>query len=286
VKPAYVTKNRINNFISSAFQEDLGDGDHSTLSSVAEHSSNQAQLVMKSEGVVAGMDLAKEIFHYLDAGLEFKANLNDGDEYSFGDIAFLISGKSRSILTGERIALNCMQRMCGIATKTRHIVNLIEGTGVRLLDTRKTTPNFRMPEKWAVHIGGGTNHRYGLFDLIMLKDNHIAFAGGIRNAIEHAHIYLSENNLNLRIEIETSTLKEVEEVIKTGGVDIVMLDNMNPDLLKKCVKLIDGKFQTEASGGITEMNVREVAETGVDFISMGALTHSVSSLDMSLKAVE
>lgn len=239
---------------------------------------------MKEEGVLAGVDLAREIFKHVDPSIAFKIEIEDGGNIAVGDIAFTIEGSARSILTSERLVLNCMQRMSGIATVTRRLTNLVKGTKAVLLDTRKTTPNFRLPEKWAVVIGGGQNHRIGLFDMVMLKDNHIDMAGGIEQAIIRTKEYLRASNRNLKIEIETRNLKEVEEVLRVGDVDIIMLDNMSTDEMRKAVWLINGRYKTEASGGINETTIRSVAECGVDFISVGALTHSVKSLDLSLKA--
>ncbi|CAN5334538.1 carboxylating nicotinate-nucleotide diphosphorylase [soil metagenome] len=282
----YLTKEALKNFITSALNEDVGEGDHSSLAVVPENLSNKARLLIKDAGIIAGLEVAEQIFHAVDPDLKISYNFKDGDQVKVGQEAFIVEGNAQSILTSERLVLNCMQRMSGIATYTNFLTGLLKGTKAKLLDTRKTTPNFRLLEKWAVAIGGGTNHRFGLFDLIMLKDNHVDFAGGIENAIKAARDYLHRNNKNLRIEIETRNLQEVEEVIRVGGIDIIMLDNMEHDVLKEAVKLINGKFITEASGGITEDTLRQVAECGVDFISVGALTHSVKSLDLSLKAIK
>lgn len=283
MRPDYISDAYLKKFIESAFAEDVGDGDHSSLACIPPTAANRAKLLVKDEGVIAGIELARQIFKMLDPSLEINLCLQDGDRINNGDIAFTVHGSSRSILTAERLVLNCMQRMSGIATKTASLKQLVAGTNVQLLDTRKTTPNFRLPEKWAVLIGGGTNHRIGLYDMIMLKDNHIDMAGGIRAAINRTKDYLRANKRELRIEIETRNLKEVQEVIDTGGVDIIMLDNMSPEEIRKALKLINGKFKTEASGGITEKTIKSVAQCGVDYISVGALTHSVKSLDMSLK---
>lgn len=264
--------------------EDIGDGDHSTLSSIPGNSTNKAQLLIKDSGILAGVTLAKAIFQYYDKGLIVKVRLGDGSPVKAGDVAFTVEGSSRSILSTERLVLNCMQRMSGIATKTHLLTNLVMGTGVTLLDTRKTTPNFRLLEKWAVTIGGGENHRLGLFDMIMLKDNHIDIAGGIEQAIHRTKDYLRAINKDLRIEVETRNLDEVRQVLQVGGVDIIMLDNMTPEDLTKAVHIIDGKFKTEASGNITESTIKSIADCGVDYISVGALTHSVKSMDLSLKA--
>jgi nicotinate-nucleotide pyrophosphorylase (carboxylating) len=284
VKPAYITDEFLKGFIATALKEDVGDGDHSSIASIPQSSASHARLLVKDTGILAGVELAWKIFHAVDPKLRVDIQLADGSEIKPGDVVLIVSGSSRSILTAERLVLNCMQRMSGIATKTRSLANLIKGTGSRILDTRKTTPNFRLLEKWAVVLGGGQNHRIGLYDMIMLKDNHIDMAGGIKAAITRTNDYLRATNKKLKIEIETRTLSEVEEVLNTGGVDIIMLDNMDTDTMKKAVTMIGGKYQTEASGGITEQTIRQVAECGVDFISVGALTHSIRSLDLSLKA--
>jgi nicotinate-nucleotide pyrophosphorylase (carboxylating) len=286
VKPYYITDEFLKNFIDAALREDVGDGDHSALAAIPEASTNKARLLVKDDGIIAGVEAAQVIFMHLDPTLQMEVFKHDGESVVKGDVAFIVSGSARSILTGERLVLNTMQRMSAIATATHRLVLLLKGTGAKVLDTRKTTPNFRLFEKWAVKIGGGENHRIGLFDLIMLKDNHIDMAGGVRAAINHTKDYLRATKRNLRIEIETRTLKEVEEVMEVGGVDIVMLDNMDNETMTKAVKMIGGKFKTEASGGITEQTIRAVAECGVDFISVGALTHSVKSLDLSLKAIK
>lgn len=285
MRPDYITVSYLHEFIKNAFAEDVGDGDHSTLASIPVENVSKAILKVKEEGVLAGVELALEIFAHFDSSLEIHSTLVDGSWVKSGDVAFIVEGSSRSILTCERLVLNCMQRMSGIATKTHHFVKLLEGTSVKVLDTRKTTPNFRLPEKWAVKIGGGENHRIGLFDLIMLKDNHIDMAGGIRRAINQTKDYLRASNKKLKIEVETRSLKEVEEVLSVGGVDIIMLDNMDLPTMREAVKRINGSAKTEASGGITEKTLRGVAECGVDFISVGALTHSYKSLDLSLKAI-
>ncbi|ALD22233.1 carboxylating nicotinate-nucleotide diphosphorylase [Hymenobacter sp. DG25A] len=280
----YLTPNALSEFIRTALAEDVGDGDHSSLASIPASAHNRARLLVKGEGVLAGVELAELIFKQVDPALTVEVLLADGTRVRHGDVAFTVEGPARSILTAERLVLNCMQRMSGIATYTAHLMELLAGTQARLLDTRKTTPNFRLCEKWAVLIGGGTNHRYGLFDMIMLKDNHVDYAGGIRQAIEATHAYLRQLGRTLPIEIETRTLAEVQQVLDTGGVDRIMLDNMAPAQLQEAVALIAGRFPTEASGGITEETIGEVGGTGVDFISVGALTHSAGSLDMSLKA--
>jgi nicotinate-nucleotide pyrophosphorylase (carboxylating) len=284
VKPPYITPQFLKQFIDSALAEDIGDGDHSTLASIPKNAKSRARLLVKEDGLLAGVALAKEIFNQFDPTLKVEQVLEDGTWVAKGDIAFTVEGSSRSILTTERLVLNCMQRMSGIATHTQKLVALVAGTKAKLLDTRKTTPNFRLLEKWAVVIGGGQNHRIGLYDMIMLKDNHIDMAGGIEQAISRTKEYLRATNRNLKIEIETRTLAEVEEVIRVGEVDVIMLDNMSVHEMQQCVWLINGRYKTEASGGITESTLRSVAECGVDFISVGALTHSVKSLDLSLKA--
>lgn len=284
MRPDYITPSFLHDFIKNAFAEDVGDGDHSTLASIPKDAQSNAVLKVKDQGILAGVELALEIFSQYDPALEVKTILLDGSPIKPGDRAFTVYGSSRSILTCERLVLNCMQRMSGIATKTHELVKLLEGTHTKLLDTRKTTPNFRLLEKWGVKIGGGQNHRIGLYDMIMLKDNHIDMAGGISRAINQTKDYLRASNKKLKIEVETRNLKEVEEVLNVGGVDFIMLDNMDIATLKEAVRLINGKVKTEASGGITEQTLRSVAECGVDFISVGALTHSYRSLDLSLKA--
>lgn len=284
MKPAYLSPEALQNFIQSALLEDIGPGDYSSLASIPEGKTGRAQLLIKDEGILAGVEMAVEIFSAVDPKLNVEFLKKDGDEVHFGDVGLIVSGPSASILSAERLVLNCMQRMSGIATKTHHLTQLILHTKARLMDTRKTTPNFRLMEKWAVSIGGGVNHRFALYDMIMLKDNHVDFAGGIRPAIERTKKYLADHQLHLKIEIETRTLDEVREVLAIGGVDSIMLDNMDYATMRQAVNLIAGRFATEASGGITEETLAAVAECGVDYISMGALTHSVSSLDISLKA--
>lgn len=284
MKPAYLTPEALQNFIKSALLEDIGPGDYSSLGSIPEGRTGKAQLLIKDNGILAGVEMAGEIFKAVDPNLEVEFFKKDGDEVKFGDVGLIVSGPSASILSAERLVLNCMQRMSGIATKTHRLTQLILHTKARLMDTRKTTPNFRLMEKWAVHIGGGVNHRFALYDMIMLKDNHIDFAGGIRPAIERTKKYLADHKLHLKIEVETRNLDEVKEVLDVGGIDYIMLDNMDYATMKEAVRLIGGKYSTEASGGITEETLAAVAEFGVDYISMGALTHSVKSLDISLKA--
>ncbi|RFP66757.1 carboxylating nicotinate-nucleotide diphosphorylase [Hymenobacter lapidiphilus] len=282
--PSYLTPEALTAFIQAALAEDVGDGDHSALSSIPAEARNRAHLLIKDAGVLAGVELARHIFTFVDADLVLDVRLQDGTRVSYGDVALIVEGRARSILTAERLVLNCMQRMSGIATHTAHLVSLLAGTKARLLDTRKTTPNFRLPEKWAVLIGGGVNHRYGLFDMIILKDNHVDYAGGVRQAIEASRAYLAQTGRQLPIEIETRSLAEVQQALDAGGIDRIMLDNMAPAQLREAVALVAGRFPLEASGGITEETIADVAATGVDYISVGALTHSVRSLDMSLKA--
>ncbi len=286
IRPFYLTNQAINQFIDTALAEDIGEGDHSTLAAVPKDLINMARLLVKEDGIIAGLELAEKIFLHYDKKLQVEFLKKDGDTIKKNDVAFVVSGPARSILSTERLVLNCMQRMSGIATYTRRLCALIEGTGARLMDTRKTTPNFRLMEKWAVAIGGGLNHRFALYDMVMLKDNHIDLVGGIQQAVESTKKYLKQINKNLKIEIETRSLDEVEEVIKVGGVDVIMLDNMNIGDMKKAIKMIDGRYKTEASGGINESTLLAVAECGVDFISIGVLTHSVKSLDLSLKVLK
>ncbi|MDR0825193.1 MAG: carboxylating nicotinate-nucleotide diphosphorylase [Prevotella sp.] len=283
-RPPYVTNERLYHFIAEAIKEDIGDGDHSTLASVPADMSRRARLIVKHDCILAGVDLAKEIFHYYDKSLDIEVLKHDGEQVKAGDIAFVVSGSARSILTMERLILNCMQRMSGIATYTRRMVELLADTKTRILDTRKTAPMFRMCEKWAVHIGGGKNHRFGLFDMVMLKDNHNDYAGGITKAVEATVKYLKEKGLNLQIEVETRNLDEVKEALATKAADIIMLDNMSLYEMATAVKLINGTVKVEASGGITEDMAREIAETGVDFISSGAIIYSAPNIDLSLKA--
>lgn len=274
----------IHQFIKSALAEDVGDGDHTSLSTIPAATQGKAKLIIKENGILAGMELAVAIFKEVDASLKVEVLLQDGAEVKVGDIGLTVEGNTHSILVAERLVLNCMQRMSGIATKTHHIVSLLKDTKTKILDTRKTTPGLRYLEKWAVRIGGGVNHRIGLYDMILIKDNHVDYAGGIANAIQSAKKYLADHQKTLQIEIEVRNLEELNQVLAIGGIDRIMLDNFNFENLRKAVALIDGRFITEASGGITEENVSEYADCGVDFISMGALTHSVKSLDISLKA--
>ncbi len=285
ITAAYLTKEALHEFITTALAEDIGDGDHSSLASIPATARNRARLLVKGTGVLAGVEAAERILATVDPALVVDVLLPDGHRVAPGDVAFTVEGPARSILTAERLLLNCMQRMSGIATLTAHLTDLISGTRAALLDTRKTTPNFRLMEKWAVRIGGGQNHRFGLFDMVMLKDNHVDFAGGVRAAINATRAYLAATGReHLRIEVETRNLAEVEEALATGGIHRVMFDNYPLDLLRQGVALVGGRLETEASGGITDTTIRPIAETGVDFISVGALTHSAGSLDLSLKA--
>ena len=279
-----IKKEEVLPLIKLAFDEDIKDGDHSSLSCIPNNKMGKAQLIVKDQGIIAGIELAEWIFESIDPTLFMEINVKDGDKVKKGDIAFSVKGCSISILTAERLVLNCMQRMSAIATKTKDYVELVKGTKTTILDTRKTTPGIRILEKWAVKIGGGDNHRFGLYDMIMLKDNHIDYAGGITKAIEKAKKYLKEKNLNLKIEVEARNINEVKEIMTTKGVHRIMLDNFTPKDTIKAVKLINGKFETESSGGITSSTIRTYAECGVDFISVGALTHSIYNMDLSLKA--
>ena len=274
----------LDEIIRNALQEDIGSGDFSTLSCVPKEAKGSAQLIVKENGVLAGIEVAKRIYEIYDPSLLFEVLKFDGDAVKKGDIAFCVAGSSQSILTTERLVLNCLQRMSGIATLTAKIKKEIEGSSSIILDTRKTTPGIRFLEKWAVKIGGGQNHRFGLYDMIMLKDNHIDYAGGITAAIERTKAFLISTKKDLKIEIEVRNTKELEEVIRVGGVDRIMLDNFSPENLKEALKIIPSSYETEASGGITLENIRAYADTNVNYISVGALTHSVKSLDLSLKA--
>jgi nicotinate-nucleotide pyrophosphorylase (carboxylating) len=275
----------IDELIRLAFKEDIGDGDHTTLSTIPATSQGKVQLLIKEDGVLAGVEIAEQIFHTFDPELKIQVLIHDGTEVKKGDIAFTVEGKVQSLLQTERLVLNVMQRMSGIATTTRKYVEKLKGTKTRVLDTRKTTPGLRMLEKEAVKIGGGTNHRIGLFDMILLKDNHVDFAGGIENAIVRAKEYSWKKGKQLPIEIEVRNFDELNEVLKIGGVNRIMLDNFNVEDTHKAVEIVKGRYELESSGGITYDTIREYAETGVDYVSVGALTHSVKSLDMSLKSV-
>ncbi|MBO7507561.1 MAG: carboxylating nicotinate-nucleotide diphosphorylase [Paludibacteraceae bacterium] len=276
----------IEDLLDLAFAEDIGDGDHTTLCCIPESQKGKAQLLIKEEGVLAGVEIAKRVFAKFDPELQVEVLIEDGAHVKPGDIAFYVSGKERSLLQTERIVLNLMQRMSGIATQTNKYAQEIADLHTKVIDTRKTTPGLRILEKMAVKIGGGGNHRIGLFDMILLKDNHIDFAGGIENAVSNAKRYLKEKGKNLKIEVEVRNLDELDQVLKIGGVDRIMLDNFDTETTRKAVKIINGRCETESSGGITFKTLRSYAECGVDFISVGALTHSVKGLDMSLKAVK
>ncbi|MES2426659.1 MAG: carboxylating nicotinate-nucleotide diphosphorylase [Bacteroidota bacterium] len=273
-------------FIDNALSEDVGDGDHTSLATIPAGTTGKAKLLVKDQGVIAGVELAEYIFHRVDKDLKINIFIQDGTEVKPKDIVFEVEGSAISILTAERLVLNCMQRMSGIATSTDRIVDLLKGTNTQVLDTRKTTPGMRYLEKWAVRIGGGVNHRFGLYDMMLIKDNHVDYSGGIARAIENAHQYIAANNKKLAIEIEVRNLDELEEVLRTGGVDRILLDNFNFIELKQAVNIIEGRYITEASGGININNVREYANCGVDYVSIGAITHSVTCLDLSLKAVK
>ena len=274
----------IDDLIALAFAEDIGDGDHTTLCCIPADEMGRSKLLVKEEGILAGVDVARRVFTAFDPSLEMEVFIEDGAHVIPGDVAFVVSGRVQSLLQTERIMLNIMQRMSGIATVTHEYMARLEGLHTRVLDTRKTTPGMRILEKEAVRIGGGVNHRIGLFDMILLKDNHVDFAGGIEAAITRCHRYLEEKGKNLKIEIEVRNLNELGEVLRVGGVDRIMLDNFTPELTREAVKLIAGRYETESSGGITIDTIRDYAECGVDFVSVGALTHSVKGLDMSFKA--
>lgn len=280
----YLEPSYIHHFIQTALAEDLGDGDHTSLSTIPSDAQGRARLLVKDTGILAGVELAKLIFAEVDPNLAVEVLLEDGTFITKGEIVLTVAGSSQSILKAERLVLNCMQRMSGIATYTASLVKLLEGTNTKLLDTRKTTPNFRICEKWACKIGGAVNHRYALYDMILIKDNHVDYAGGIKNAITQANDYLKTTGKDLQIEIEVRNLEELAEVLAIGQINRIMLDNFSFENLRKAVAMIDGKFMTEASGGINETTIREYAECGVDYISCGALTHHVASLDLSLKA--
>jgi nicotinate-nucleotide pyrophosphorylase (carboxylating) len=285
-KVIILDKELVDQFIINALKEDVGDGDHTSLSTIPADTIGKAQLLVKDEGILAGVELAIEIFKVVDPSLKVTIFLQDGTTVKYKDVAFEVEGSARSILVAERLVLNCMQRMSGIATKTREIVDLLKGTNTKVLDTRKTTPGLRYLEKWAVKIGGGVNHRFGLYDMILIKDNHVDYAGGIRQAIDSANQYLTDHHKKLAIEIEVRNLEELEQVLQTGNINRILLDNFSFAELRQAVNIINGRFITEASGGITIDTIREYADCGVDYISVGALTHSVKSLDLSLKAVK
>ena len=276
----------IEDIIEQALIEDIGSGDHTSLSTIPDNATGKAHLLVKENGILSGLKIASAIFQKVDSRIKFSPKMKDGDEIRVGDIVFEVEGPSASILKAERLALNFMQRMSGIATSTATYVNELEGLDTRILDTRKTTPLLRELEKQAVRDGGGFNHRFGLFDMVMIKDNHVDFAGGIRKAIEAARDYLAKNKLSLKVEIEVRSMDELRQVLEVGHVDRIMLDNFTPAQLIPAIELIGGRFETEASGGITLETIRAYAETGVDFISVGALTHQINSLDLSLKAIK
>lgn len=278
-------ENLINSLLELAFAEDIGDGDHTTLCSIPASEVGSSKLLIKEEGILAGVNVAKDVFYKFDPELKVDVFIEDGAHVKPGDVAFVVTGKVQSLLQTERLVLNLMQRMSGIATITNKYVKLLEGTKTKVLDTRKTTPGLRMLEKQAVKIGGGENHRIGLFDMILLKDNHVDFAGGIKNAITRAKQYLKEKNKDLKIEIEVRNFDELNEALNVGGVDRIMLDNFTVEDTRKAVDIVNGRVELESSGGITFETIRDYAVTGVDYVSVGALTHSVKSLDMSLKAV-
>ena len=279
------TKERlIDELIDLAFAEDIGDGDHTTLCCIPDTAMGKSRLLIKEPGILAGVEIARKIFHRFDPDLKMTVYIEDGTAVKPGDVAFVVEGRVQSLLQTERLMLNVIQRMSGIATMTHRYVKKLEGLHTRILDTRKTTPGMRMLEKEAVKIGGGVNHRIGLFDMILLKDNHVDFAGGIENAISRCHDYLKAKGKDLKIEIEVRNLDELKEVMRVGGVDRIMLDNFSPELTKEAVKIVGGKYEIESSGGITFDTIRDYAESGVDFVSVGALTHSVKGLDMSFKA--
>ena len=274
----------IDELIDLAFAEDIGDGDHTTLCCIPDTAMGKSRLLIKEPGILAGVEIARKIFHRFDPDLKMTVYIEDGTAVKPGDVAFVVEGRVQSLLQTERLMLNVMQRMSGIATMTHRYVKKLEGLHTRILDTLKTTPGMRMLEKEAVKIGGGVNHRIGLFDMILLKDNHVDFAGGIENAISRCHDYLKAKGKDLKIEIEVRNLDELKEVMRVGGVDRIMLDNFSPELTKEAVKIVGGKYEIESSGGITFDTIRDYAESGVDFVSVGALTHSVKGLDMSFKA--
>ena len=278
-------KKELELIISNAIREDVGDGDHSSLACIPKETIGKAKLLVKDEGIIAGVDFAKQVFNHVDANLEVETFIEDGSKVKYGDIVFYVSGSSQSILKAERLVLNSMQRMSAIATKTRSFMDLLKGTKTKILDTRKTTPGIRALEKWAVKIGGGENHRFALYDMIMLKDNHIDFAGGITKAIRKTQEYLKDTNRDLKIIVEARNLQEIEEILQSDGVYRILIDNFNYEDTRKAVAMIGDKCLTESSGGINENTLRHYADCGVDFISSGALTHSVYNMDLSLKAV-
>jgi len=277
--------NYIDDLIDIAIKEDIGDGDHTSLSCIPKNTTGKAQLLVKEKGIIAGIELAEKIFSKIDASLKFDKKIDDGSLVTVGDIVFTVEGSSHSILQAERLVLNFMQRMSGIASNTNYYVQLLDGLNTQILDTRKTTPGLRLIEKWAVKIGGGVNHRMGLYDMIMIKDNHVDYAGGIAAAITSTQQYLNKNNKELKIEVEARNLEELNKILAVGGIHRIMLDNFSFEDIRTAVALIDGNYETEASGGITDKTIRAYAECGVDFISVGALTHQINSIDLSLKAI-
>ncbi len=279
-------QNEIKLIIANAVREDVGSGDHSSLACIPENAFGKAQLLVKDKGILAGVEFARQVFKYIDSRLRMTVHIQDGTAIKFGDIAFVVQGPQQSILKAERLVLNAMQRMSAIATKTDYFVQVLKGTKTKILDTRKTTPGIRALEKWAVTIGGGVNHRFALYDVIMLKDNHIDFAGGVTNALNLTTEYIKRNQLNLKIIVEARDMDEIKDILAHGGADRILIDNFNIHETKEAVALIGNQCQTESSGGIDEVTLRHYAECGVDFISSGALTHSVYNMDLSLKAVE
>jgi nicotinate-nucleotide pyrophosphorylase (carboxylating) len=277
--------NQLNQFIENALREDIGSGDHTTLSCIPENATGKAVLLAKQEGILAGTEIAREVFFHFDPAMKIDMLMPDGTRVSPGDKPMMVAGSQRSILQTERLVLNIIQRMSGIATTTSKYVEAVKGTGTRILDTRKTTPNFRFLEKEAVRIGGGVNHRHGLYDMILIKDNHIDYAGGVAEAIERAYAYVKANNLDIKIEVEARTLEDVRIILETGKAFRILLDNFTPERIAEAVQLIGHQVETEASGGINLQNIREYALAGVDYISVGALTHQINSLDFSLKAI-
>ena len=278
-------ENELDLIIENGFREDVGEGDHTSLSCIPENAQGKAKLLVKDTGIIAGVEFAKRVFQYIDKDLVIETLISDGSKVKFGDIVFYVSGKSQSILQAERLVLNAMQRMSAIATKTSFFVELLKGTNTKILDTRKTTPGIRAIEKWAVTIGGGVNHRFALYDMVMIKDNHIDFAGGITQAITKTKAYLAEKKINIKIIVEARSLQEIEEILQNEGVYRILIDNFSFEDTRTAVKLINGKCLTESSGGINEDTIRKYADCGVDFISSGALTHSVYNMDLSLKAI-
>ncbi len=274
---------KLESFIEMALKEDVGERDHTSFACIPANIKAEGRLLVKTDGVIAGIEVAKRIFNKLDKKITVDTFFKDGDEVRIGEIAFIVDGNARMLHTGERLVLNVMQRMSGVATMAHNLTKLCEGTNAKVLDTRKTTPGIRLLEKWAVSIGGATNHRWGLYDMILIKDNHVHCSGGVKNAIKNAHEYLKKEKKKLEIEIEVGDFDELKEVLETGGVQRILLDNFKPSDISKAVKIINGRYKTEASGGITEATLRKYAKTGVDYISVGALTHSVKSLDLSLK---